>query len=75
MVMALAIKPVRTYYKAITPTQSLFYNDNKFPSLKGKFLVVSYAESVLRGLAFNNTGNLIEEVIVRLPKYEVTLHR
>ena len=46
----------------------LFYDDNKFPSLKGKFLVVSYAESVLRGLAFNNTGNLIEEIIVRLPE-------
>ena len=52
----------------MAPSQMLFYDDNKFPSLKGKFLVVSYAESVLRGLAFNNTGNLIEEVSVRLPE-------
>ena len=43
---SLAMKPARTYHKAITPTQVLFYNDNTFPSLKGKFLVVSYAESV-----------------------------
>ena len=64
----LAIKPVRTYYKAITPTQSLFYDDNKFPSLKGKFLVVSYAESAIHGLAFNNTEDLDEEIIVRLPE-------
>ena len=64
----LAIKPARTYQKVMAPSQMLFYDDNKFPSLKGKFLVVSYAESVLRGLAFNNTGNLIEEVSVRLPE-------
>jgi glucose/arabinose dehydrogenase len=65
---SLAIKPARTYYKVMAPSQVLFYDDNKFPSLKGKFLVVSYAESVLLGLAFNNTGNLIEEVSVRLPE-------
>ena len=65
---SMAIKPARTYQKVMAPSQVLFYDDNKFPSLKGKFLVVSYAESVLRGLAFNNTGNLIEEVSVRLPE-------
>jgi glucose/arabinose dehydrogenase len=65
---SLAIKPARTYHKVMAPSQVLFYDDNKFPSLKGKFLVVSYAESVLRGLAFNNTGNLLEEVTVRLPE-------
>lgn len=64
----LAIKPARTYQKVMAPSQMLFYDDNKFPSLKAKFLVVSYAEPVLRGLAFNNTGNLIEEVSVRLPE-------
>ena len=42
----LAIKPARTYQKLMAPSQMLFYDDNKFPSLKGKFLVVSYAESV-----------------------------
>ncbi len=52
----------------MAPSQVLFYDDNKFPSLKGKFLVVSYSEPVLRGLAFNNTGKLIEEVTVRLPE-------
>ena len=65
---SMAIKPARTYQKVMAPSQVLFYDDNKFPSLKGKFLVVSYAESVLRGLAFNSTGNLIEEVSVRLPE-------
>ena len=63
-----AIEPVRTYHKAMMPTQALFYDDNKFPSLKGKFLVVSYAETALYGLAFNSTGNLIEEVTIRLPE-------
>ena len=65
---SMAIKPARTYQKVMAPSQMLFYDDNKFPSLKGKFLVVSYAESVLRGLAFNSTGNLVEEVSVRLPE-------
>ena len=65
---SIAMQPARTYQKVMAPSQVLFYDDNKFPSLKGKFLVVSYPESVLRGLAFNRTGNLIEEVSIRLPE-------
>ena len=36
-----AIKPARTYYKTVTPTQALYYDGNKFPYLKGKFLIAS----------------------------------
>ena len=65
---SMAIKPARTYQKVMGPSEVVFYDDNKFPSLKGKFLFVSYPESVLRGLTINSTGNLIEEVSVRLPE-------
>jgi glucose/arabinose dehydrogenase len=38
------IMPARTYYKTITPAQAIYYDSNKFPILKGKFLLVSYGE-------------------------------
>lgn len=63
-----AIKPARTYYNAITPTQAVYYDGNKFPTLKGKFLVVSYGERSIYSLSINKTGSIVEEVGIRLPE-------
>lgn len=62
------IKPARTYYSAITPTQAVYYDGNKFPNLKGKFLVVSYGERSIYSLSINKTGNIVEEVGIRFPE-------
>ncbi len=63
-----AIKPVRTYYNPITPTQAVYYDGNKFPALKNKFLVVSYGERSIYSLSINKSGSIVEEVAIRLPE-------
>jgi hypothetical protein len=63
-----AIPPARTYYKTITPTQMIFYDDNHFRNLKNMFLVTSYGEGSIYALSFNETRMLVEEVAIRLPE-------
>jgi glucose/arabinose dehydrogenase len=63
-----SIPPARTYYKTITPTQMIFYDDNRFRGLKDMFLVTSYGEGSIYALSLNKTGHLLEEVAIRLPE-------
>ena len=63
-----AVQPVRTYYKTITPTQIVYYDGNKFPSLKNRFIIVSFFEGSIYALSLNATGDLVEEVAIRLPE-------
>jgi glucose/arabinose dehydrogenase len=62
-----AIKPARTYNPPIIPAQAIFYDQNKFPALKGKFLVVSYAERSIYAITLNSNGSISEELAIRLP--------
>lgn len=64
---ASAIKPARTYNPPIIPAQAIFYDHNKFPALKGKFLVVSYAERSIYAITLNSNGSISEELAIRLP--------
>jgi glucose/arabinose dehydrogenase len=63
---SLGIEPFRIYHKTITPTQAIFYDGNKFPSLKGKFLIVAQGEGSIYALTLNNTGSF-KELAIRLP--------
>ena len=65
-----SIIPARIYYKIITPTQAIYYDGNKFPYLKGKFLVASYAEGSIYALSFNDTGSIVQEIAIRLPEID-----
>lgn len=62
-----AIMPARTYNPPIIPAQAIFYDQNKFPALKGKFLVVSYAERSIYAITLNSNGSISEELAIRLP--------
>ena len=62
------IKPARTYYNPITPTQAIYYDGDRFPDLKGKFLIASHGEKALYAISVNNTGNIIDELAIRLPE-------
>ena len=59
--------PARTYFRLITPTQMIFYDGNKFPALRDKFVVCAYGENSIYALAINDTGGLVDELDVRLP--------
>ena len=62
-----AIKPVRAYDPPVIPAQAIFYDQNKFPTLKGKFLVVSYAERSIYAITLNSNGSISQELAIRLP--------
>ena len=62
-----AIKPASTYNPPIIPAQAIFYDQNKFPTLKGKFLVVSYAERSIYAITLNSNGSISQELAIRLP--------
>jgi len=64
---ASAIMPARTYNPPIIPAQAIFYDQNKFPALKGKYLVVSYAERSIYAITLNSNGSISEELAIRLP--------
>ncbi len=40
------IKPLRTYYYSIAPTQTIYYTGEHFPSLKDTFLVATYTGDI-----------------------------
>ena len=61
-----AIKPVRTYNPPIIPAQAIFYDQDKFPALKGKFLVVSYAGRSIYAITLNSNASISEELAIRL---------
>jgi glucose/arabinose dehydrogenase len=63
-----AIKPARTYFPPITPAQTIFYDENKFPALKGKFLIVSYGERSIYAIGLNSNRSISEELAIRLPE-------
>jgi glucose/arabinose dehydrogenase len=63
-----AIQPARTYYFSITPAQAIFYDESKFPALRGKFLIVSYGERSIYAIGLNSNGSISEELVIRLPE-------
>lgn len=66
-----SIKPIRSYWKVIAPTQAIFYDGDKFPELKNKFLFGSYIppdtsgdwSSHIYAMKFDNDGTVFEEII------------
>jgi glucose/arabinose dehydrogenase len=41
-----SIKPLRSYWTTIAPTQEIYYNADKIPSLKGKFLFGTFTGDI-----------------------------
>lgn len=62
-----SIKPIRSYWNTIAPTQAIFYDGNKFPELKGKFLFGSYNEGWIYALGLNTTHGVVEEIAIYFP--------
>jgi glucose/arabinose dehydrogenase len=63
-----SIKPLRSYYQTIAPTQAIYYTGDKYPYLSGKFLFGTYTGSI-HALTIQNVGTnkqLLEEDHIRL---------
>jgi glucose/arabinose dehydrogenase len=62
------IPPSRAFFKVITPTQMIFYDNNKFRDLKGMYLVPSFTEGGMYAFSLNQTGHVVKEFAVRIPE-------
>ncbi|MFQ5941904.1 MAG: PQQ-dependent sugar dehydrogenase, partial [Nitrososphaerales archaeon] len=62
-----SIKPVRSYWKNIAPAQAIYYDGEKFPELKNKFLLASFLTGNLHALQFDEDNKeIIQEEVIRL---------
>lgn len=65
----LAIKPLRSYYHALTPTPAVYYDGDKYPELKGKFIFGTLVGS-LYAIKLNEDGTrLLEEWRIKTSFY------
>jgi glucose/arabinose dehydrogenase len=59
-----SIKPLRTYYDAIAPTQMIYYDGDAVPELKGMFLFGSFTGDIY-GIKLQD-GKIVQEIKVDL---------
>jgi len=64
-----SIKPIRSYYISLPPTQATYYNGDKFPELKGKFIVGSFRGNLYAYKISEDGKKLLEEVKLNTTAY------
>jgi glucose/arabinose dehydrogenase len=71
---SLSILPLRSYWKPVGPTQTIYYEGNKFPELKNRFLVGGFDGNIY-ALTFDPKNNKIteeEKIVLNLYPYSAT---
>lgn len=64
-----SIKPLRSYWETIAPTQMIYYDGDALPELKGMFLFGSFTGDIY-ALRLSEDGNsIIQEIKVELGHY------
>jgi hypothetical protein len=61
------LKPVRYYYQTTAPAQAIYYDGDKFPMLKGKYIVAMYNTASLHAITVDSNGLITDEMIIRFP--------
>jgi glucose/arabinose dehydrogenase len=64
-----SIKPLRSYYVTSNPTQAIYYNGDRHPELKGKFIVGSFRGNLYAYKISEDGKKLLEEIIIRTNVY------
>jgi len=64
-----SIKPIRSYYISLPPTQATYYNGDKFPELKGKFIVGSFRGNLYAYKISEDGKKLLEEIKLNTTVY------
>ena len=64
-----SIKPIRSYWSTIAPTQAIYYTGDKFPSLKGKFLVASFTGDIYALQIDETSKRIVDEYHLDLGNY------
>jgi glucose/arabinose dehydrogenase len=64
-----SIKPLRSYWETIAPTQMIYYDGDALPELKGMFLFGSFTGDIY-ALRLSEDGNsIIQEIKIELEHY------
>jgi glucose/arabinose dehydrogenase len=66
-----SIKPARTYFLPIAPTQLIYYTGDKFPELKGMFVIGSYNSPRIFALKLDDRGEKVIHELDLIPDYGV----
>jgi hypothetical protein len=61
-----SITPLRSYWKTIAPTQAIYYTGDKYPELKGKYIVGSYNNGRLYVFDLDSNSTIDSNGIPRL---------
>jgi len=64
-----SIKPLRSYWDTVAPTQMFYYEGDKIPLLKDKFVFGSYQGDMYALRLDRNTKEIVEEVRLDLENY------
>ncbi len=63
-----SIKPLRSYWNTIAPAQAIYYDGDKIPELKGKFIFAAFSTNMgnLYALQFDEDNReVVEEQVIR----------
>jgi glucose/arabinose dehydrogenase len=63
------IKPIRSYWNTISPTQGIYYNGTEFPYLRDSFLFGTYTGNIYAVSLDNNSKNIDSESHLLLRNY------
>lgn len=64
-----AIKPLRTYYDTIAPTQLIYYDGDAVPELKGMYLFGSFTGDIYAIRLSDDKKHVTEEIQVKLEHF------
>jgi len=64
-----SIKPVRSYWHPIAPTQAIFYQGHKFPQFENKFLFGSYNEGNIYVMGIDQNRHITDETKIVFPQF------
>lgn len=64
-----SIKPLRSYWQAIAPTQAIYYDGDKLPQLKNKFLFGTFTGNIYALTLDSSSKRVIREEKIALRHY------
>jgi hypothetical protein len=64
-----SIKPMRSYYVSQNPTQAVYYNGDKYPELKGKFIVGTFRGNIFAYNISEDGKKLLQEIEMKTAVY------
>jgi glucose/arabinose dehydrogenase len=64
-----SIKPLRSYWETIAPTQMIYYDGDAVPELKGMFLFGSFTGDIYALRLSEDGNNIIQEIKIDLEHY------